>query len=378
MSNSGRRFLVAMLWISLALAGPGQAAAEYGPREFVDLHPAGWLSSVAVCVNNRGEAVGNGVTAAGRRAFLWSGGSLRILLPPGAAASQAAWVNSRGDVAGTAFDANGSPHAFLFQDGAFFDPTPGWESSEALYVGEDGTVTGRGSRGGFLSSGGVVTTPPHFAAIVGKTPTGVLFGNDDNVARMFVPEKGYLSLLAPGGESASPGRINRQGMATFSSSVQGVERAYVYSGGFMVFMTPPGWSSSVAVAINNLAEVAGYGDGPSGRRGFLRTGADYEIIAYPGWNATEALGVNDFGEVAGSGQTPGGETHAFLASPASVPTSTISAEGGEAAASGGGCSVVPSTSRPASGSGNADPLLVLGLIAICLARRLRRGRVTLR
>ena len=367
-----------ILWVFLAFMASAPAHAGYGPRDYMDLHPAGWLSSKAVCVNDRGVVAGYGVTMAGERGFIWSGGRHTTLLPPGALSCTVSWMNLRGDVAGTAFDAEGTPHAFLYRDGAYVDPTPGWRYSKALYVGEDGAVTGSGDLGGFVAIDGRIEIPPTFLSVVGRTSTGVLLGSGDNVARMFVPGKGYLSLLPPGGDSATPGRVNDKGMATFSSPVQGVEKGYVYSGGFMIFMTPPSWTSSRAASINNHSEVAGTGDTPQGRKGFLRSGTEYEEIACPGWSATEAESVNDLGQVAGSGVDGSGETHAFLSSPASLSPASGDPGNGASVSAGGGCSMTPVGTAPVSASGICSLLLLLCPTAYPFARSLQRRAVTRR
>jgi probable HAF family extracellular repeat protein len=376
MSKPCRRFLWMALWISVVIGLPGMAYSAYGPRLYVDIHPQGWISSKAVCVNGRGQTVGNGMTPQGERGFLWTAGQYSVLLPAGATSSRVSWVNDRGDIAGTAFDADGVPHAFLFRNGGYTDPTPGWRYSEALFVGEDGAVTGRGDRGGFVSIGGVVSIPPTFSSIVGITSTGTLFGSGDNVARMFIPGKGYLSLLPPGEETASPGRMNENGLAAFSARYRGVEKGYVFSGGFMIFMIPPEWTSSVAESINNLGEVAGYGEGPQGRQGFLRSGSDYEVISCPDCMATEVKSVNDFGEVAGSGETASGANHAFFSYPASVsaPVSQPSTVGGMSAA--GGCSMASSQGQTAPEAGIADLLFLLCPPGYFVARRAVRRSVT--
>src|SRR5512134_1630256 len=104
-------------------------------------------------------------------------------------------------------------------------------------------------------------------------------------------------------------------------------------------MVPSGWSSSTAMAINNLSQVAGYGDSPSGRRSFLRSEDAYEELSFPGWTSTEAVSLNDPGQVAGSGETAAGETHAFLASPAESAAADGSGASSAGSAGGGGCSV---------------------------------------
>jgi probable HAF family extracellular repeat protein len=367
-----------MVFTACLSCGVSPALAGYGARTFVELHPPGWLSSKAVCVNDGGEVAGCGVTPEGGRGFLWSAGRFTTLLPPGAVSCTVSWMNGRGDVSGTAFDAAGTPHAFLYRNGEYVDPTPGWEYSEAFYVGEDGAVTGKGSMGAFVASADGISTVPAFRAVVGRNSLGALLGGGENAALLYIPGKGTVYLLPPGGESASPGRMNEKGLVTFSSSVQGVEKGFVYSGGFMIFMTPPGWTSSRAASINGHAEVVGYGNSPQGERGFLRSGPEYEEIAYPGWGATRPESVNDLGQVAGSGETGSGETRAFLSSPASITVVVSDTGNGGGALAGGGCTVIAVRREPVSATGLCTLLLLVSPGAVLLARSLLRSRVTRR
>ena len=375
MSKNCWKAILTYLIASLA-CGASAALAGYGERNYTDLHPPGWLSSKAVCVNDEGEVAGYGITPEGSRGFLWSAGRFTTLLPPGAASCTVNWMNGSGAVAGTAYDAAGIAHAFLYRNGEYLDPTPGWGHSEAFYVGEDGAVTGKGSLGAFVASEDGILIVPAFQAVVGRNSGGVLLGNGDNVALLYIPGKGTLYLLAPGGESATPGRMNEKGLVTFSSSVQGVERGYVYSGGFMIFMTPPGWTSSRAASINGHSEVVGYGNGPQGERGFLRSGPEYEEIAYPGWGATRPESVNDLGQVAGSGENGSGETRAFLSSPSSLSVAASDAGNAGGLAAGGGCTMAPAGGEPVSASGLCNLLLLVSPMAVLLARSLRRYRET--
>jgi probable HAF family extracellular repeat protein len=377
MSKTGWKTILMTLTAFLA-CGVSPVFAGYGARTYLDLHPPGWLSSKAVSVNDGGEVAGFGVTPEGERGFLWSAGRFTTLLPPGAVSCTVSWMNGSGDVAGTAFDAAGTAHAFLYQNGEYLDPTPGWEHSEAFFVGDDGAVTGKGSLGAFVASTDGISIVPAFQSVVGRNSSGALLGNGGNATLLYIPGKGTLYLLPPGGESATPGRMNEKGLVTFSSSAQGVEKGYVYSGGFMIFMTPPGWTSSKAASINGHSEVVGYGNGPQGERGFLRSGPEYEEIAYPGWGATRPESVNDLGQVAGSGETGSGETRAFLSSPASVSVVVSDTGNGGGASAGGGCVMATVRAEPVSASGLCSFLLLVSPMAVLLARSLLRSRVTRR
>jgi hypothetical protein len=355
-----------------SLIGLPSAQSAYGSYSYIDIHPAGWVESHAVSVNARGEVAGYGVTGSGERGFLWSGGGITEILPPGASGARAFWVNGQGDVAGTAI-IGGVSRAFLYRGGAYLDPAPGWTFSEALHVGEDGTVAGTGEFGAYVSRNGVVELLPGFSVAVGANAAGQILGSAENTAKLFLPGKGYLNIRPPGAGFAVPRGINESGLVAVSSVEADSEKGFVYSGGFYVFMTPTGWSSSNAMAINNHAQVVGYGDSPAGRRSFLRTGTAYEEISFPGWSATEAVSVNDLGQVSGSGETAAGGTHAFVASSDSVSTSTGGGTAGSAAG-GGGCSVAPGR-RIASVQDATANLLALFLPGLFLAFRGRGRRI---
>jgi hypothetical protein len=177
-----------------------------------------------------------------------------------------------------------------------------------------------------------------------------------------------------------PGGLNESGLAAVSSRQADSENGFVYSGGFYVFMTPPGWLSSNARAINNRSQVVGYGASPEGRRSFLRSGAAYEEISFPGWTATEAVSLNDLGQVAGSGETVSGEPHAFLASPADVPAAGDGSGTSSIGSAAGGCTTASArTSHPSPTAwGNLLALFVPILFPLLLNRigRPRRGSAT--
>ncbi|MGE5189617.1 MAG: hypothetical protein ACM3NF_06125 [Gemmatimonadota bacterium] len=338
----------------------------------MDIHPAGWTESVAVCINARGEVAGYGVTEKGERGFLWSGGAMTEILPPGAASARAAWVNGSGDVAGTAV-IDGVSRAFLLKDGSYLDPTPGWAFSTAVFVGEDGTVAGSGEFGAYVARNGVTEILPGFTDILGGNAAGQFIGRKDNAARLYDPRKGYLDLTPPLAAEASPSAINENGLVALTSSSAGVPKGFVYSDGWFIQMTPPGWDTSRATAVNNTASVLGFGDVMGTRESFVREGADYEYIAFPGWATTEAVSMNDAGQVAGSGLTESGERHAFMASPTGTAPPDFRQEA--TAAGGGGCVMAAGAARRAPSAGSAVDVAVLASPLLALfARRMRTRR----
>jgi hypothetical protein len=357
--------LIASSWML-----PGQASCDYS---YIDLHPPGWIESRATSVNARGEVAGYGSSATGERGFLWSSGELKELLPPDADGARAAWINGRGEVAGTAV-VGGRNRAFLYSGGRYVDPTPGWAFSEAVYVAEDGAVTGNGEFGAYISRDGVPELLPGFTVVVGSNAAGHLLGSLENDARLFLPGKGYISLnppgALPGAGVAIPRGLNESGHAALSSIQENSVKGYVYSGGFFIFMTPAGWYSSNAMAINNRSQVAGFGDSPAGRRSFIRSGAAYEELSFPGWAATEAVSLNDFGQVAGSGQAVSGETHAFLASPEDMAASVGDTDEAGGVSGGGGCAMAAGDARrPRFPSAALNLLVLFSPLLALLARR---------
>ncbi|MBI5420598.1 MAG: hypothetical protein HZA60_10950 [Deltaproteobacteria bacterium] len=360
-------------FLLLLLLWPAAAPVAGGAYTYVDIHPNGWAESYAVCVNGRGQVAGYGNNGSGVRGFLRSSAGSMEILPPGASAARVSWVNAFGEVAGTAV-VDGRSRAFLYRDGTYLDPTPGWAFSEATYVGEDGAVTGAGEFGAYVSRNGVVEVLPGFTVVVGTNASGYVIGNGENTAMLYLPGRGYLDVSPPGTSFAVARGINESGLVALSSVQDGSEKGFVYSGGFYVFMTPPGWSSSAAMAINNFGQVAGYGESPAGRRSFLRTGSEYEELAFPGWTSTEAVSVNDLRQVAGSGKTESGETHAFLASPPDGVSGSNEGSGaatGASAGGGGGCSVAPGNAGTESAPTKALSLLTLfaPLVPLILCRR---------
>jgi len=352
-------FLAAFLLTVSPAVGSGESFT------YVDLHPAGWISSASRCVNDGGEVVGYGMTPDGERGFAWSADTFRELLPPGADSARALWVNGRGDIAGTGV-AGDVPHAFLLRDGVYLDPTPGWGWSEATYVGSDGSVGGHGEFGAYISRDGIVEIFPGFSFVTGGNSSGQWVGSSGSSSVLYLPGQGYQDVTPPGATSSIPHGINESGLVAGDALRSGTMKGYVKSGEFYIDLNPSGWFSSRATAINDLNEVVGYGESASGMRSFLRSGGTTEEIAFPGWTTTEAASLNNAGQVAGSGTTADGQTRAFLASPAGMtaPGESVSTPGPGSA---GGCSLAqaPGTRR----SDSVPAAIAFWILPLFLMRR---------
>src|SRR5260370_690276 len=88
-----------------------------------DLGTLGGDRSFAFAINNRGQIVGESITASGNgHAFLFEDGVMVDLgTLPGGTTSFAFGINNRGQVVGEATTASGARHAFLFDDGVMVD-----------------------------------------------------------------------------------------------------------------------------------------------------------------------------------------------------------------------------------------------------------------
>ncbi len=371
--------LVLMFFLALSPAVVHGEALNYK-----DIHPAGWLESRAVSVNDAGDVAGYGRTAAGERGFLLSAGTFVEILPPGAAEARATWINGFGDVAVTAvMEQTGLKRAFVYSGGKYLDPTPGWAFSAAAFIDDDGAVAGSGEFGGYVSRNGVTEVFPGFSEVLGSNAAGNLIGAWDNAARMYIPGTGYVDLVPPGAISAKPQGINGNSLVAISSSKSGTARGAVYNGGFFYYMAPSGWTSSVAMGINDGAQVVGYGDSPAGRRSFLFTLGVYEEVAFPGWIATEAASLNNDRKIAGSGTTAAGEVHAFVAMPSGIASdtgTTPSAATPTGGSGSGGCAVVHGEGRDASPGTKAASVLALmtPIAVLSLRRRMMKSSVFMR
>ena len=123
---------------------------------------ANGLVSGATGINASGQVVGYSYTAgnAAELAFLYSGGVLTNLGTLGGSQSAASAINNAGQVVGQAYTTgNASADAFLYSAGVMIDLGAG-PNSGATGINASGQVVGFDASGGFLYSGGVMTSLP--------------------------------------------------------------------------------------------------------------------------------------------------------------------------------------------------------------------------
>lgn len=229
---------------------------------FYDLGTLGGHSSTAFAINAAGQSVGYSLTgdtdAYGfvHNAFLTEG---PVMFDLGLPWSAAYGINDAGDIVGEILDATGAYRAFLLQDGALVDL---------------GTLDGRQS----------------FARAINRA--GEVVGTAN-------------STVAATGEHA--------------------EHAFLYRGGAMHNLGSLGYAcvdfgnvqecteSSVATAINDRSEIAGYSTtsaGPS--HAFLISDGVMSDLGTLGGQQSWAHGLNDSGQVVGTALDPAENYRAFL------------------------------------------------------------------
>lgn len=307
----------AFLWENGRMRDLGTLRPPYGPD--YDIAPS--------CINNRGQIVGtlflysNGTyIAEERRAFMWSGGRLHLLMGTESSPfqgtslseftdSEAAAINDRGEVVGTAgwtsnnIGPEGPRHAFLYRNKRTHDLGPGTATS----INNKGEVCGYVplDNGGSLSfnswTGGGVLEQSRIALLWTKgrritmgcgipyviNDTGIIVGCTYNLtsfpdyddlqektnfflkARAALWKQGKFRALNTGGNL--PGKaqaVNRQGQIVGGHWLWQNGRTYDLN---ELIPNRAGWTLQQATGINNRGQIVGGGMFQGKKRAFLLT-----------------------------------------------------------------------------------------------------------
>ena len=297
-------------WILCAAALSAAVTSFAASRTWtlVDLGTLGGAGSYGAAVNANGVVVGCADTAGGEvHAFVYSGGSMRDLGPGCALA-----LNDSGAIAGR----NGNGELVV------------WDGSTVMPLGLQGDIGGIDARGvvvgtyrqesgsfAFKYENGTVTTLASNGGATGINSRGQVTVTANN--RAFVHEGGILRELGTlGGNASSAKGINDKGeVVGMSTDTNGQPRAFVYDGNLRPLPTP-GYAG--AVAINNVGQVVGAGEGTFG---FLVEGETFtrldllpDVIA-KGWRRLDPKGINGRGWIVGTATTPTGDLRAFILVP---------------------------------------------------------------
>jgi probable HAF family extracellular repeat protein len=330
-------------------------ALRLGPFAVTDLGTLGGTQTMALAINNLGQAVGKARTASGQeRAVFFENGMVRDLGTLGGPNSRALAINNKGEIVGAAETANGLSVPFLYRENQMQDL--GYtEAAEARGINDGGDIVGTvASGGGFAILNGVkwalgfqpyaINNQRHVAG-AGPIFTGSLYPRIDDLETNppFVSdptENSYISAKIYGGGAAYAINEARQ----FTGIIfDGDHRRYraeptLYARGDLQGLV--GMSAyGVGLGINRWAEIVGsylpdffaYDEwgrpstmGPTSaelrkKEAFMVNRAGMVnlnrlIPANSGWLLLEATDINDSGQIVGYGQK-NGEVRAFRLDP---------------------------------------------------------------
>jgi probable HAF family extracellular repeat protein len=324
------------------------AAVAQNRYQIIRIPAAQGANSVALGINNKGEAVGYTFQGEDYQAFLYSSSdqSLTDVGSFGGKINAACAINDAGQVTGYSQDGKGNLLAFIYsrnQPIASLGTLEGGSISEAFGINNSGAVVGDSQSGNqnhrpvLFANGSVqdlgLGRPNELDAletayaindaghIVGKHSTG----NNEFHAFEFV-NGNTTDFKTLGGANGEALAINRNGLVVGDSdTVDGSAHAFVFDHSQLKDLgTLPGFdNASYARGINNNGDIVGESDSADQKRAFLFTKGQLlqldkiaEHLSEAGFNSLDvAYGINDNGWIVGYGTTSDHLTAAFVAMP---------------------------------------------------------------
>jgi probable HAF family extracellular repeat protein len=287
---------------ALAIAYGLTSSASATTFSFTPVNVPGSLGTVAQDINNAGDIVGGfspAPPAEVRQGYLLSGGSFTPIIVPGVLRTTVTNINNLGQTVGFFRDSGGIEHGFLLNGGSFttIDPTDA-TTSNANGINDNGQIVGQ-----YTDAGG--------------TDHGFLFSSG-----------AFTPIDVPGAQATSANDINNAGLIVgFFTDAEGNNRSYLRNldGGFIFIDAPGATDTFVEGGINNLGDIVGDFDSPTGTHGFLLSGGIFTIIDVPGAKASFAIGINDRDEIVGAFDPsgPSAPRLGFLAMPVPEPSTLL-------------------------------------------------------
>jgi probable HAF family extracellular repeat protein len=305
-------------------------------------------NSVALGINNAGEAVGYSFRGEDYQAFLYSSSpqSLTLVGSLGGKINAACAINDAGQVTGYSQDADGNLLAFIYsrtQPIASLGTLDDAPTSEAFGINSGGTAVGDSQSGTQnhrpvmffkgsvrdLGIGGSNETDALETAYA-INDAGQIVGrywSDKNAFHAFVSLNGNPTDLGTlGGANAEALAINKNGQIVGDSdTTEGTAHAFVFDNSKLKDLgTLPGFeNASYARGINSAGEIVGESDSADQKRAFLYTKGQLveldklaEDLSEAGFTSLDvAYGISDKGRIVGYGTTTDHLTAAFVAVP---------------------------------------------------------------
>jgi VCBS repeat-containing protein len=250
--------------------------------------------------------------------------SITTIDPPGSVNAYAVSINASAQIVGT----DGFNGGYLDSGGTFTTITLQGAVTAVFgshSINDLGQIVGWSGADGFMDSGGTFT-PIDVPGASGRTePLGINdsgqitgFYEDRSGAHAFFYDHGtYTPISLPGNayEQFDIG-INASGQVVGSyidSSNSNVIHGFLYSGGTVTTIDPPGSHATYPHSINFSGQIVGsYLDSSNVEHGFLYSGSTFTPINVPGSISTEVTGINDLGQIIGDYVDSSGQDHGFL------------------------------------------------------------------
>jgi MYXO-CTERM domain-containing protein len=275
-------------------------AAAHATYVFTTVDAPGSTNSQVFGINDTGQVV---VADDGIGEIYQAGTFSPLPALPGYQISPLA-INNAGTIVGGATDSANVEHGFVYSGGSYnlFD-MPGSNQTEARAINQNGfsvvgyytdSVTGNSYGFGYNPATTVSTiiNPPGsvFTIAQGVNTANQIVGSGNNGTGDygFLVQDGIFNTFQINGGITAARGINDTGLIT-------------------------GWT----------CQVAG-GCGTSGMQAFVGTSSGYQLLSAPGAVSTYGEAINNLGQVAGSYTDALGNSHGFIATPATLPVGTTS------------------------------------------------------